>query len=1053
MASVDGSGGAMSASDSTKPEVRKTVTVLFSDVADSTPLGEMLDPESTRALLSQFFEVVQDVLERHGGTVEKFIGDAVMAVFGVPLLHEDDALRAVRAAVEMNAELERLNEGFERTWGVTIANRTGIDTGEVIAGDPRRGQSFVVGDAVNTAARLEQSAQSDEILVGETTYRLVHDAVVFEPALPVDAKGKAQPVRAWRVLDVVPGAPGWSRRLDSPLVGRDAELDLLKATFEEATVERACRVVTVIGAAGVGKSRLTTEFVNSVGTRATVASGRCLSYGEGITFWPLAEILRDAAGVGDDDTADEVRARITGLVARGDDADLVQERLSAVLGHGAPPGIQETFWAVRRLFEQLGEEGLVVVFDDIQWAEPTFLDLLEYVAVFIQDTPILMVCLTRPELFEQRPAWMASNPNSGMVSLGALTDAESDGLITNLVGGADVPPSVRTRIAEVAEGNPLFVEETLRMLVDDGLLEPIDGSWAVTADISGLSIPTTIQTLLSARLDRLPEAERAVLERASVIGRVFWWSALEALSPEPQREGLARALQSLVRKELLRPDRTELRQQDAFRFAHILVRDAAYFGIPKAMRADLHESLVDWFEGKVLDRTGDLESILGYHLEEAHKALLDLGPRNERADLVARRAGALLATAGRQAFARGDMPAAVNLLARAVSLLPATDPVRFDCLSALAFALIETGDFARLETVGAEMNAVAADSGDPGVKAHAALVGLWIRLFMSPEGWAEDALSEATRGIAVFEQLGDEQGLSKSWSLLGLVHLYTTQFRPSEEAWERSSVHAHRAGNRREELESLSWVPICVWAGPTPVDEALERCRNVIERARGDKKVLSIALFVQAELEAGLGRFDEALELIARSKALLEELALTVWIAGPLTQFAGWVDLWRGDAGAAEKQLRWGHETLSEIKEMAWLPTVDGILAEAIYAQGRVDEADDLAVAISDAAGSEDVYSQLLWRGVRAKVFAGRGSVDDAERLARESVELVAGTDFLHGHWYAWMTLAEVLQLSGRADEAQVAAANAIRVAEDKGHLVRARLARELGSRIETPAH
>jgi tetratricopeptide (TPR) repeat protein len=350
------------------------------------------------------------------------------------------------------------------------------------------------------------------------------------------------------------------------------------------------------------------------------------------------------------------------------------------------------------------------------------------------------------------------------------------------------------------------------------------------------------------------------------------------------------------------------------------------------------------------------------------------------------------------------------------------------------------------------MNTAAADSGDPGVEAHAALLGLWLRLFTNPEGWAEDAMHEATRGIGVFERLGDEEGLSKSWSLLGLVHLYTTQFRPSEEAWERSSLHAHRAGNLREELESLSWVPICVWAGPTPAAEALERCQSVIDRARGDKKVLSTALFVQAELEAGLGRFDEAQELIARSKALLEELALTVWIAGPLTQFAGWVDLWRGDPAAAETQLRWGHETLSEMKEMAWLPTVDGILAEAIYAQGRVGEAEDLAVAIADSAGSEDVYSQLLWRGVRAKVLAGRGSVDDAEALARESLELVEGTDFLLGHWFAWMTLGEVLQRAGRADEAQAAVANAIKAAEEKGHLVRARLAKQLGARLETPA-
>jgi class 3 adenylate cyclase/tetratricopeptide (TPR) repeat protein len=1029
------------------------VTVLFSDVADSTPLGETLDPESVRAVMSQYFGVIQPVLERHGGTVEKFIGDAVMAVFGVPLVHEDDALRAVRAAVEMKAELARVNDRFERTWGVRIANRTGIDTGEVIAGDPGQGQSFVVGNAVNTAARLEQSAQSDEILVGETTHRLVRDAVVFEEVAPVDAKGKARPVRAWRVQGVVPGAPGWSRRLDSPLVGRDAELNLLSTMLEEANAERGCLVATIIGAAGVGKSRLTNEFVRSIATSATVASGRCLPYGEGITFWPLAEVLRDMAGVGDRDTAEEVSARIDSLIAPGEDAELIRERLSGVLGLRAAPGIQETFWAVRRLFEQVGDQGLVVVFDDIHWAEPTFLDLLEYLAVFIQATPILIVCLARPELLEQRHSWMATNPNSRVVSLAALTDAESDGLITNLIGGADVPPSARARIAEVAEGNPLFVEETLRMLVDDGLLEPSDGSWTVTADITDLSIPTTIQTLLSARLDRLPEAERTVLERASVIGRVFWWSALDALSPGPERAGLTSALQSLVRKELIRPDRTELRQEDAFRFTHILIRDAAYLGIPKATRADLHESLVDWFEAKVEDRSGSLESILGYHLEEAHKALLDLGSRDKRTDTLGHRAGALLATAGRQAFANGDMPAAVNLLTRTVSLLPATHRVRVDCLPALAFALIETGDFARLETVATEMDTAAADSADPGVEAHAALVRLWLRLFTSPEGWAEDAMNEATRGIRTFEQLGDEQGLSKSWSLLGLVHLYTTQFRPSEEAWERSSVHAHRAGNLREELESLSWVPICVWAGPTPAAEAIERCRSVIERARGDKKVLSTALFVQAELEAGLGRFDEAQELIARSKALLDELALSVWIAGPLTQFAGWIDLWRGDPAAAERQLRWGHETLREIKEMAWLPTVEGILAEAIYAQGRPDEANDLAVAIAESAGSEDVYSQLLWRGVRAKVLAGRDSVADAERLARESVTLVEGTDFLLGHWYAWMTLGEVLQRAGRTDEAKFAVANAIKAADEKGHLVRKRLATQLGARLETPAH
>jgi class 3 adenylate cyclase/tetratricopeptide (TPR) repeat protein len=1025
-------------------EVRKTVTVLFSDVADSTPLGEALDPESTRAVMSRYFDAVQAVLERHGGTVEKFIGDAVMAVFGVPVLHEDDALRAVRAAAEINGELARLNNEFESTWGVTITNRTGIETGEVVAGDPGRGQPFVVGDAVNTAARLEQSAGSGQILVGETTHRLVHDAVVAEAMGPIEMKGKSNPVQAWRVLAVVPGAAGWNRRLDSPLVGREGELELLRAAFDDSVAERSCKLVTVVGAAGIGKSRVTNDFVRTVGATAMVATGRCLSYGEGITFWPLVEVLRDLAGISERDTPDEVRSRIGALVPPGDDAELVRERLAEMMGLGMAAGIQETFWAVRRLFEQLGDRPLVVVFDDIHWAEPTFLDLLEYLALWIHDSPVLLLCLARPDFLELRPGWMATNPNSRRVSLGALSDDQSDGLITNLVGGADVHPTARARIAELAEGNPLFVEETLRMLVDDGLLEPGDGAWSVTADLSDITIPTTIQTLLTARLERLPATERAVLERASVVGRVFWSGALSALCTGDVCGELPQGLQSLVRKELIRPDRSEARRDDAFRFTHILVRDAAYRGLPKATRADLHERLVDWFETKEEQSTGEYQTILGYHLEEAHRSLRELTRASDRTIELGKRGGTLLATAGRRAFARGDMPAAVNLLTRAVALLPAADRDRLECLPSLAFALLETGDLARLESVAAEMTDAARASGDPGVEAHAVLLRLWIRLYTNPEGWADAALKEATRTITVFEQLSDEQGLARSWSLLGLVHLYTTQFRQAEEAWERASLHADRAGNHREELESLSWVPICVWAGPTPADEALRRCETVIERARGDKKAVSTALFVQAELEAGLGRFDAAQELLSRARALLEELALTVWIAGPLTQFAGWIELWRGDPEAAERQLRWGHDTLGEIGEMAWLPTVDGILAEALYAQGRDGEADELALAIQESAGSEDVYSQVLWRGVRAKVLARRGGAEEAERLARESISLVETTDFLHGTWYAHATLAEVLLRDGRSDEARQAVAAAVEAADEKGNIVRARLAHEL---------
>src|SRR5919106_3619329 len=518
----------------TGTEARKVVTALFSDVTGSTVLGQDLDPESLRRIMSRYFEEMKSVVERHGGTVEKFIGDAVMAVFGVPLLHEDDALRAVRAGVEMRDALQRLNDEFERTWGVRIATRTGVNTGEVMAGAPGRGESLVIGDAVNVAARLEQAAQPGEILVGEDTYRLVRDAVVVEEVDPLALKGITRPVPAWRLLQVVPGAPGLTRHLDSPLVGRDAELSALSEIFNRSVQAEACALVSVMGSAGVGKSRLAGEFISAVTPQATVVTGRCLPYGEGISFWPIIEVLRHAAGISERDSGEDVRAKISQLLLPGDESALIVDRLGALLGIAErTPNVQETFWGVRKLFEGLGERRqLVVVFDDIQWAEPTFLDLLEYLAASIRRGPVLMVCLSRPEILDSRPAWMSGErTNASVITLQPLGQSQIDGLIRNLVGGTELPSEAREHIAEVAEGNPLFVEEILHMLVDDGLIQSVDGRWNVLEDLSRISIPPTIHALLTARLDRLDTDERAVIERASVIGRVFWWGAVAQLSP------------------------------------------------------------------------------------------------------------------------------------------------------------------------------------------------------------------------------------------------------------------------------------------------------------------------------------------------------------------------------------------------------------------------------------------------------------------------------------------------------------------------------------------
>jgi class 3 adenylate cyclase/tetratricopeptide (TPR) repeat protein len=1012
-------------------EARKVVTVLFTDITGSTTLGETLDPESLRGVLSQYFSEMQAVIERHEGVVEKFVGDAIMAVFGIPVTHEDDALRAVRAAAEMRARLEELNEEFASTWGVTIGVRTGVNTGEVLTAEPGRSQQLVLGDAVNTAARLEQAAEAGEILIGDGTYRLVHDAVTTERVTPLDLKGKAQPVPAWRLVAVTADGPGWARRLDSVLVGREQELAQLHGAFQRVTAHPSCEVVTVVGVAGVGKSRLTAEFVEQLGPRATVLRGRCLPYGEGITFWPVAAMVMDAIGMEERESIDEARRRISELL--GDDERACGGITSLLGAPTGEVGIQETSWAVRVFLERIAQRGpVVVVFDDIHWGESTFLDLLDYLGDRVE-APVLIVCESRPELLDDRPRWPAA------VSLGPLSGDDTDGLIRGLVG--DVPADARGRITEVTEGNPLFVEETLRMLIDDGVLRHVDGDWVVDGDLSSIAIPPTILALLGARLDRLEPAQRTVIERASVVGREFWWGAVSALSPSEVQPHVGRCLHALVRKELIRAERSEVRGEDAFRFTHILVRDAAYGGLPKSTRAELHERLAGWLDATSRDLAGEYEEIVGYHLEQAHRMRLDLAPPSERSAELAERAAERLGSAGGRALARGDMPAAVNLLSRATALLPGHHPRRLELLPELAFALLEAADFDRLVEVADEMRQT---SGDPHLQAHATVIGLWIRLFTDPDGWAPEAEREAHRAIDTFGRLGDERGLARAWSLLALVSMMRSLYAPAHEAWSHAVEHAGRAGNRRDVLEGLTWVAAVVWLGPAPAEEGIRSCREVFDRAQGDRKAMATALFCEAGLRANLGHFEDASGLFADARALLEEVGLPVWDAGALSQALGWALLLEGRPDAAEQELRRAYETLAAIGEVSFLSTVAGILAEAIYAQGRCDEAEHFTRVSEETASADDVFSQVLWRSVRAKCLARAGDAEAASRTADECIRLVEATDCLDLHRHALMSQAEVHELLGRRGDAEAAVRAAIGVAERKQNLVGVRLGLEV---------
>jgi class 3 adenylate cyclase len=676
---------------------RKIVTIVFCDLAGSTALGERLDPETLRQVIAQYFRSMSAALERHEGVVEKFIGDAVMAVFGVPAVREDDALRAVRAAAGMRAALAELNEDLKRRFGVALESRIGVNTGEVIAGDPSRGHGFVSGDAVNVAARLEQAAERGEILIGGRTMELVRHAVSVEPVQPLELKGKSGRVPAFRLLevDVAPGPTGPG--LSSPLVGRTRELEQLHAAFERALQQPGCELLTVLGPAGIGKSRLVGEFAESVRDRAAVTVGRCLSYGTGLTFWPLREVVATLAAGADGESTHEVRVGLLRLLEGDDDADVIVERVACALGwsDGAvdPPG---TFWAVRRLLAAAAaERPLVVVLEDIHWAEPIFLDLVEHLSETLEGVPVLLVALARGDLLDIRPQFGGGAPR---LELPPLTGDDSTRLVEHLLGEDAVAAELAQLVFARAEGNPLFVAELVRMLVDERQLERGDGGVSAV-QTSPLSLPPTIHALLAARLDRLDATEREAVEAAAVIGASFGGGALLALVDGGDRAAVDACLDSLVRKQLVEPDGGRFAGDDTLSFSHVLVRDVAYGGMLKARRADLHAAYADWLERAAGERAAEHDELLGYHLERAHRYVTELGASEERARQLGARAARRLGASGGRALARGDTRAAVSLLERAVSLLDAGDPARRELTTKLGIALAEAGQLTRVDAL------------------------------------------------------------------------------------------------------------------------------------------------------------------------------------------------------------------------------------------------------------------------------------------------------------------------------------------------------------------
>lgn len=1010
------------------------MTVLFCDVQGSTTLGERQDPEQVRRVLSRYFEVARDVLRRHGGTVEKFMGDAVMAVFGVPVLHEDDALRALRSAAELREAIGDLNEELESVYGVRIAVRIGVNSGEVIAGDTFRGHSFAAGDAVNVAQRLEAAADEGEILIGEMTHRLARDAIRVESVGPLALKGKSEPVGAYRLLEVLPGVLSHERRFDSPMVGRSRELQALADAFMRAAAECSCHLFTVLGAAGVGKSRLVREALAEVGDQASVLVGTCLPYGDGITFWPILEVVKQGAGIVDGDSAEAAVAKIESVLAGDESATLAAQGVAALVGlEESGETAEQGFWGFRKLVEALArKQPTVLVFDDVNTGEPRFLDLVDHLADWVRDAPLLIVCMARPELLETRPAWGGGKRNATSIFLEPLSSEESRQLLTNLLP-RDAAEELAAKVQGSAEGNPLFVEELVSMLIDGGYLG--GNGQADAAALDRLPMPASIQVLLASRLDQLSGGERRAIERAAVEGTVFHSGAVEALADDELRGRVDECLAALVRKELIGPYRASFAGVDGFRFRHVLIREAAYESVPKQLRAEFHERYAAWLEEVGRDRLPELEEVLGYHLEQAYRYRLEVLRADDHGHELAARAGARLAAAGRRALAKGDAPAADNLLDRAARLLPREAPERGELLLGRAEALREVGKFDAAEKTLEDALTAAAESDDDGVEANARLELACLRPFVDPEAATADEILGAVRhAVQVFERLGDERGLARAYRRMADAHWLGCHVAAGQPALERAFEHARRADDRRE-LAVIRYALIRAAAlGPTPVEEAIAVCRRIVDESGGEPLTDAFGANALAYLEAARSRFDDARALSARSRRILEELGLTVTLA-TLDAWIGEIEMLAGDPAAAEKLWRAAYRTLSALGEKGNLSTIAAFLAEALYVQGRYGDAEELTVVSERAAFRDDVISQIAWRATRARVRARLGDVDGGESLAREAVGRAAETDWPSLRVAALLSLAEVLVLAGRGAEAAPLTAEAVDILEAKGNL------------------
>jgi tetratricopeptide (TPR) repeat protein len=825
---------------------------------------------------------------------------------------------------------------------------------------------------------------------------------------------------------VVPGGEGHQRRLDSPLAGRADELALLRDRFQRVVTDGSPQLVTVLGDAGIGKSRLVGELLASISEQATVLKGRCLPYGDGITYWPLREIVFAAADIGEGDSGDEAKAKLLELLAGAPDAELLARRVGTALGLEAEAAPQEEiFWAVRRLLEHLAASWpLVTVWEDIHWAEPTLLDLMEYLLDMATDVPVLFLCPARPELLEARPGWGGTRQNSSTLHLEALSDDAAASLLDSLPGASALPPGLRSRIQTAAEGNPLYLEEMLGMLVDDGHLVQDEGHWVARDDLEAVQVPPSVRALLATRIDALPAVEQAVAKRASVAGRTFEAAAVREMTPEFAAD-VGRSLLGLVRKELVRPERSEVGPGDAFKFRHLLIRDAAYEALSKSERASLHERFADWLARVSGDRIEEYEEILGYHLEQAAGYRRELGQTSD-AERLGSAAGEYFLTAGTRADRRGDNTAVIPLMRKASELLQGA--ARNDALLVLATALSGAGEYGESRGILERVRDAAGGAGDR-VMERRATIRWSVIVIGEPE--PGDAVIRAGLREAIDDlgPDGPDVELANAWLGIGLIAVDR-----SEEwtAFERSLDFARRGGDLRTASAAVGNLASALQVGPTPVAEALRTVEGFEADFAGNRRAFAVLKVAKAGLIAMLGQFDEARSLLKEAVDICGDLGLTSWqvlIRGEQAE----LELLAGNLPGAFEALRPTDELDEDIGPMRqWHQAVK---VRVLAASGRSSEAVELADNFLDANAEALPDTDPKVHMGRASALRAMGALADARTDIERAIQLLTQYEALPHLGLALIERAEINRDAG--DEDWRADLDRARDAfERKGHLV-----------------